>query len=75
MTGFEVEVADTGSGIPEEQREQVFHPFFRGDSSRTQDGAGLGLAISRAIVEAHGGRIWLAESEAGAKVRFCLPAA
>ena len=73
--GFEVEVADTGTGIPEEQREQVFLPFFRGDSSRTEDGSGLGLAISRAIVEAHGGRIWLAPSEAGASVRFLLPTA
>jgi signal transduction histidine kinase len=73
--GFVVEVADSGVGIPEEQRGQVFEPFFRGDSSRTQDGAGLGLAISRAIVEAHGGRIWLAPSEQGARVRFLLPAA
>ncbi len=72
---IEVEVADTGSGIPAAQRDQVFEPFFRGDAARTQEGAGLGLAISRAIVEAHGGRIWLEPSEIGARVRFRLPAA
>ncbi len=71
----EVEVADTGSGIADAQRERVFEPFFRGDGSRTQDGAGLGLAICRAIVEAHGGRIWFERSDVGACVRFRLPQA
>jgi signal transduction histidine kinase len=71
--GVEIEVADTGLGIAPEQRERVFEPFFRGDASRTDPGAGLGLAISRAIVEAHGGRIWLEEAEIGTRVRFRLP--
>jgi signal transduction histidine kinase len=55
----------------------VFEPFFRGgrDAARTRDGAGLGLAISRAIIEAHGGRIWLADSGSGTRVRFSLPTA
>jgi len=71
--GVEIEVADTGQGIAPEQRERVFEPFFRGDASRTAPGAGLGLAISRAIVEAHGGRIWLEDADTGNCVRFRLP--
>lgn len=72
-----IEVADTGVGIPEEERERVFDALFRGGShaARGDAGAGLGLAISRAIVEAHGGRIWLADSGPGTCVRFSLPAA
>jgi signal transduction histidine kinase len=74
---LEVEVADTGEGISTEDGERVFEPFFRGgtEAARTRAGAGLGLAISRAIVEAHGGRIWLEDSKAGARVRFSVPSA
>jgi signal transduction histidine kinase len=70
-----VEVADTGAGIADGDRAQVFEPFFRGgtEAARTRNGAGLGLAISRAIVEAHGGRIWLEDSAGGTRVRFSLP--
>jgi len=73
----EVEVADTGGGIDEHEQERVFEPFFRGEQngSRSRKGAGLGLTICRAIVEAHGGRIWLAPSTEGACVRFSLPRA
>ena len=76
-TGIEFEVADTGDGIAPEERERVFTAFYRGgaDAARTSPGAGLGLAVSRAIVEAHGGRIWLAEAPVGTSVRFSLPAA
>lgn len=71
---IEVEVADTGEGIPAADRSAVFEPFNRGsDTSRSGDGAGLGLAISRAIVETHGGRIWIAPAEMGTRVRFSLP--
>jgi signal transduction histidine kinase len=70
----EIEVADTGEGIPAGQRDQVFDPFVRGEEARSQGGAGLGLAISRAIVEAHQGRIWLDDSEVGTRVRFVIPA-
>jgi signal transduction histidine kinase len=71
--GIEVEVADTGDGVPADQRDRVFDPFFRGDEARHHAGAGLGLAISRAIVEAHGGRIWLEDAPVGTRVRFSLP--
>jgi len=73
--GVEVEVADDGEGIPAGDRERVFEAFYRGDDARGEDGAGLGLAISRAIVEAHGGRIWLEERQPGTTVRFTLGAA
>ena len=71
-----LEVADTGAGIPVADRERVFEPFFRGgaDAARTDGGAGLGLAISRAIVQAHGGRIWVADAPSGTSVRIALPA-
>ena len=73
--GIEVEVADTGEGLAAEVRERAFEPFFRGGhgAARSAEGTGLGLTICRAIVEAHGGEIWLAESAAGARVRFRLP--
>ncbi len=75
--GIEIEVADTGDGIALEERERVFTAFYRGgaDAARTSAGAGLGLAVSRAIVEAHGGRIWLADAPEGTRVRFSLPLA
>jgi signal transduction histidine kinase len=70
--GVQVEVADTGSGIADTDRDHVFDAFFQ-SGARGNGSAGLGLAISRAIVEAHGGRIWLEPSVAGTSVRFTLP--
>jgi signal transduction histidine kinase len=72
---IEVEVADTGSGIPAGERERVFEPFFRGDVSRGSGGSGLGLSICRAIIEVHGGRIWLDSTDDGTRVRFTVPRA
>jgi signal transduction histidine kinase len=69
----EIEVADTGTGIADEHRAKVFEPFYRTDDARSDTGAGLGLAVSRAIVEAHGGSIWLEEAAVGTCVRFRLP--
>jgi signal transduction histidine kinase len=75
--GVLVEVRDTGEGIVADDLPRVFDRFYRGDPARTREaGAGLGLAIARGIVEAHGGRIWV-ESEPGRGTRFAftLPAA
>jgi signal transduction histidine kinase len=74
----EVEVADSGEGLPPEDRERAFQPFYRGGVGAARaagDGTGLGLTICRAIVEAHGGEIWFADSQRGARVRFSLPRA
>jgi signal transduction histidine kinase len=75
-SGVEIEVADTGTGIVPADRARVFTAFYRGgtESARSGEGAGLGLAVSRAIVEAHGGQIWLADCAQGTRVRFSLPA-
>lgn len=72
---IEVEVEDGGDGIPAEERELVFQAFFRGgaDAPRSTNGAGLGLAVARAIVDAHGGEIWLPATRVGTRVRFSVP--
>jgi signal transduction histidine kinase len=70
--GVEVEVDDSGEGIPAADGDRVFEAFYRGDASRGEEGAGLGLAISKAIVEAHGGRIWFEDGAPGTRVRFTL---
>ena len=68
----EIAVADTGPGVSEEIAAKLFQPFV----TSKQHGMGVGLSISRTIVEAHGGKIWC-ESNAGggATFRFTLPAA
>jgi signal transduction histidine kinase len=72
--GYEVEVADDGEGVDPADADRIFDPFYRGGSeaARTRPGTGLGLAIARAVVEAHGGQIWLAPSEQGSRFRFSL---
>jgi signal transduction histidine kinase len=74
--GVELEVLDDGPGIPAADRTRVFDRFTRLDPARDQhDGrTGLGLAIARDIVLAHGGRIAVADSLAGARVVVRLPA-
>ena len=66
-----VSVRDSGPGFPPEIAERMFTPF-----STTKDtGMGLGLSISRSIIESHGGRIWSVtdDPESGADIRFTLP--
>ena len=70
-----VEVEDRGSGLSEEEQERIFKPYHRVEQDRQRfPGLSLGLAISKQIVEAHGGRIWV-ESQlgSGSKFSFSLP--
>ncbi len=67
---LEIEVADRGPGIPPQQMEQVFEPFFRLEESRSLEtgGHGLGLSIARSIVRSHGGEVRLANRIGGGLV-------
>jgi two-component system, OmpR family, sensor histidine kinase KdpD len=72
--GVQVRVGDQGPGIPPEERERVFEPFYQRATGAGRGGTGLGLAISRAIVLAHGGRIRIEGSPSGGTaVVFELP--
>jgi Signal transduction histidine kinase regulating C4-dicarboxylate transport system len=65
-----ISVSDTGIGLPPVQTDHVFHPFF----TTKRDGVGMGLTISRSIVESHGGRVWgKANPDGGATFSFTLP--
>jgi signal transduction histidine kinase len=68
-----LEVSDRGPGIPAEHHSKVFEPFYQLDGSRSGSGAGLGLAIARWIVSAHGGTIKLIDNDPGLVVRIVLP--
>jgi len=71
-----VDVADEGPGLPPGDTETLFDKFKRGDRESHTAGVGLGLAICRAIVTAHGGRIWGENAVPhGAVLRFTLPVA
>jgi C4-dicarboxylate-specific signal transduction histidine kinase len=66
-----ISVSDTGVGLPPEQADKIFNAFF---TTKTH-GTGMGLRISRSIVESHGGRLWAVDNPPrGARFRFTLPA-
>jgi two-component system, OmpR family, sensor kinase len=70
----ELEVSDTGVGIPEDQLPLIFERFYRADPSRATGGTGLGLSIARQIVEAHGGKIEVESTPGeGSTFRLLLP--
>jgi len=66
-----ISVSDTGVGLPSEQADQIFRAFF----TTKDNGTGMGLPISRSIIESHGGRLWAAAASGrGATFQFTLPA-
>jgi len=67
---LELTVDDYGEGIPDELRDKIFEPFFRGDAERERSGAGLGLAIAREMARSHGGDLVLAAGRS--PTRFVL---
>ena len=73
---IQITVDDDGPGIPEEEREEVFKPFYRLDSARSPDtaGSGLGLTIARDVIRAHGGELIIEDSTlGGTRIRVRLP--
>src|SRR5579875_989218 len=72
---YELSVTDDGRGVPWFERERIFERFVRLDSARAHDGngAGLGLAIVREIVAAHGGEVWVEDAQPGARFVVSLP--
>jgi two-component system sensor histidine kinase BaeS len=63
-----VSITDSGPGIPPSELEHIFERFYRLDPSRSDGGAGLGLAIVRRLVELHGGRVWAENAPGGGAV-------
>jgi signal transduction histidine kinase len=67
-----ISISDTGVGLPAGKADELFNAFF----TTKPQGSGMGLAISRSIVESHGGRLWATSNEGrGATFHFTLPTA
>src|SRR5206468_1429548 len=71
----EIRVSDEGEGVPENLRDRIFEPFFRGPGAGRARGTGLGLGIAREIARAHGGDVVLEDGEGGATFLVTLPLA
>jgi len=72
----EIDVTDSGAGVPAAMRERIFDPFTQleaADRSTTRGGRGLGLAFCKLAVEAHGGRIWTEDANPGATFVLRIP--
>jgi signal transduction histidine kinase len=71
-----IAIGDNGVGVPPEDRERIFGMFTRLDETAGEPGSGIGLAICQRVAVAHGGQIWVEETDSGGS-RFCvaLPAA
>jgi signal transduction histidine kinase len=69
----EVIVADTGPGIPENERDKVFRRFYRLEASRRMPGSGLGLSLVSAIAALHGIDVVLSDNHPGLRVRLRVP--
>jgi signal transduction histidine kinase len=72
--GLELAVADTGPGIPEQEREKVLRPFYRLEASRTTEGSGLGLSLVAAIAKRHRAHLQLLDNAPGLRVSLQFPA-
>jgi signal transduction histidine kinase len=74
-TAIQIDVSDEGIGIPHEERDKVFEAFQQSErkNANQRQGAGLGLAICKSIIEAHNGRIWIRDQPRGTTISFTLP--
>jgi len=69
-----VDISDTGTGIAKDDLPRIFERFYKADRARSEEGSGMGLAIAKHIIEAHGGKIWVQSEEGkGSTFSFSLP--